>query len=365
MREKIIDAMHKLESIEERKQHKVFTGFDGYVDMIARPVLKTNEDGSREYFHTIKEFGEYIQSKAKKSCSIELHKETRKSGGNAFLFSNMLAALDVNVKCIGAFGFPETMDIFQSGKDNLDLISVLNPGQCCAMEFSDGKIMLADNAEINNIKFSTLTEQIGEEHLLKYVQEADALAFMNWSEVPGSTDIWKGFLETIFPKIQREKRRKIFVDLSDCSGRKEEDIFEMMNVLHGISNYFDVILSLNSNEFQVLGECIGKEELEDVMNVLYERCGLKYLFVHLCDGSYGKDGEKVFYIKNRYIKIPKVSTGGGDNFNAGVLYSLLNGFDMETSMVIANATSGYYITRGQSAVKEEIIQYLKEWKECL
>ena len=54
-------------------QWKVFAGFDGYVDLLVKPVRSGIND-QKKYFETISEFGSYLKTKASKSCSIELQK---------------------------------------------------------------------------------------------------------------------------------------------------------------------------------------------------------------------------------------------------------------------------------------------------
>ena len=188
----------------------------------------------------------------------------------------------------------------------------------------------------------------------------------------------------------------MFIDVADCSVKDRGDVFRMLKMIHEISEYCDIILSVNHNEFQtttgVLEEFdaqkntfeenkMCKNEIEDNKtsgneNIfddswnenakhLYDFCGLKYLCVHLRDSAYGYDGSDIYCTKNKLIKNPKVSTGGGDNFNAGLLYGLLTGLDLEGAMITGNAASGFYITQGHGASREELVRYLNNWAQEL
>ncbi len=376
MLEKVIRAEKQLSEMTEGSGFRVFAGFDGFVDAIVRPISEHDTYGNHAYFSTIAEFGKYLQGKARKGCSIELSRELRKSGGNAFLFADALAGMGIETTCVGAFGYPQVMDVFARNHQNLKLVSIGAPGQCSALEFSDGKVMLSDNSEINEMDYRLLETRIGEERLVRYVEGADILAFMNWSELRGCSDIWRGFLENIFPQVRSGERKRMFLDLSDCSCRGRTDILDMLGLIRSFSRYFAVTLSLNANEFQATGEILTLDEAPagnggatgkeaEMARRIREYCGLESLFIHLPDRAYGMDGEKEACVMTRFIKEPNCSTGGGDNFNAGLLFGLIHGLDMESAMVVGNAASGYYVTHGHSASRAEIADYLLNWEQEL
>lgn len=363
----IIQAEKWLKEMKKREQCKVCVGFDGFVDTIVRPVYEIKTDGQREFFSTINKFGTYIKGKAEKSCSIELVQEVKKAGGNAFIFSDVLAGLQLDTICIGAFGYPKQNDLFSKVKEHLEILSISEPGNCIALEFEDGKVMLADNTGINELSYKLLLDRIGKDKLISLFEDSDVLAFMNWSEIQGSGEIWKGIHTEILPELKLKQKKLLFLDISDCSGRNKKDILEMLNQIRAFSEYVDVILSLNSNEFHLIDSLLSEHaeaaEEKNGMRRLYELCSLKYLFLHFRDCSYGLDSDNTYFIKNRFVQNPKLSTGGGDNFNAGLLYALMNGVGIEPAMVIGNAASGYYISRGKSADQEGLLEYLHEWKQ--
>lgn len=376
MLEKVVRAKRQLSEMAEENGFRVFAGFDGFVDAIVRPISEQDTYGNHAYFSTIAEFGKYLQGKARKGCSIELSRELRKSGGNAFLFADALAGMGIETTCVGTFGYPQVLDVFARNRQNLELVSIGDPGQCSALEFSDGKVMLSDNSGINEMDYRRLESRIGEERLVRYVEEADILAFMNWSELRGCSDIWRGFLENIFPQVRFGKGKRMFLDLSDCSCRDRTDILDMLGMIRSFSDYFAVTLSLNANEFQATGEILTLNEAHDgnghamgkearMARRIWEYCGLQSLFIHLPDRAYGMDGEKEACVMTRFIKEPHCSTGGGDNFNAGLLFGLIHGLDMESAMVVGNAASGYYVTHGHSASRAEIAEYLLNWEQEL
>lgn len=345
--------------LRKKKDLTVTVGFDGYVDSIIKVVKQVDEDG-KMYFKTMKCFGEYIINKAQKSCSLELKVIKEKSGGNMPIFSKALSNLGVKVNCIGALGYPTVLPIFENLGKNCTLYSVSNPGTCQALEFEDGKLMLATNDEIEKLDYDTITKRLPIAVITDLLEQSDMLTFLNWSELSGSTSIWKGLLENAFPQKSCE-RKHLFIDLSDCSHRLDSDILEMLELIKQFTQKVDVTLSLNLNEAERLAFTIGITSTEsvEILDGLYQTIHCKRIIIHLTDGSYCREGTQVFQMKNHYIEKPKLLTGGGDNFNAGFVFGYLNGYDIEESLCIANAVSGYYVSHGHSPTYEQ----LSEWAD--
>lgn len=197
--EKIIERLRTA-----KRRPNVVVGFDGYVDSILR-VCRQTGDAETEFFNTMEEFGSYIKGKSWKSCSLELKLQTEKPGGNAPIFSQTMACLGAHVSCIGAFGTPRPLPIFRELEQRCTLYSLCGPGLCEALEFRDGKLMLARNDRIK-VDYQSLTKLLPVPRLLEMMEEAELLAFFNWSELPGSTSIWQGCLRDVFPKLTARKR---------------------------------------------------------------------------------------------------------------------------------------------------------------
>lgn len=369
----LLEVQSCLEKLKRKTYaSQVFVGFDGFVDTLVRPVRQAGADRNAVYFGSIREFADYLGSKSGKSCSIELEKITEKPGGNAAIYAHAISRLGIRTKCMGAFGFPEALPLFKSPGTDVELISISNPGICTALEFDDGKIMLSENGGINDLNYERLVDCIGEERLYKIIWESSMISLMNWSEVPGCTHIWNGFLENIFPKLPKTERKKMFIDISDCSRRSGEEIREMLGLIRDFSDYCEITLSLNHNEFEIVSAALEgaletppehapERALEDAGRLICENCNLAYLILHLRDGAYAFTKNLSYYVENRYVTHPMISTGGGDNFNAGLVYGIINGMGIEPSMTLGNAASGFYVSHGRSASLDELLLYVRSW----
>ena len=56
-----------------------------------------------------------------------------------------------------------------------------------------------------------------------------------------------------------------------------------------------------------------------------------------------------------------ISTGGGDNFNAGFCTGLLLGCDVRQCLLLGMGASGYYVGNGHSADLQELTSHMKNW----
>lgn len=338
----------------DHKVQKVFVGFDGYVDSILK-VKKMSD----EVFTTLSEFGTYIASKSHKSCSLELKNIQQKMGGNMPNFAYALARLGSSVTCVGALGYPEVLPVFSDLEELCEVKSVSNPGYCQALEFDDGKLMLADNADIDELDYDLLLERAGREYLLDTLTNSQMIVLLNWSELKGSLSLWRGLKKDIFPALSG-KKKKMFLDLSDCSGRGEQEIQEAIDLIRAFSKTFDVSISFNRNEAEKIAETVGLafDSVEELSKQLYQLLEGVRTIVHTVDGCYCVENGALDFRKNRYIKKPVLSTGGGDNFNAGFVYGLLCGMEVELCMQMANFVSGFYVSHGYSPDREELIEWI-------
>lgn len=335
----------------------VTAGFDGYVDSILRVCRKASANGA-SYFQRMDEWGDYLKGKSGKSCSLELRLQEEKIGGNMPIFSKALAKLGMTLNCIGAMGFPKPLPLFQDLPENCRLYSVCSPGFCEALEFDDGKVMLARNEAVDRLDFPALLKELPVPKLLELAEGSQLLAFFNWSEIKGSTGIWRGLLREVFPKLSERKR--LFLDLSDCSQRPGEELEEAVSLIQDFSRYCKVILSLNRGEAEALGRVLGFSEKEGAEQMLRLRKELSAdtAVLHLPNGGIAVNASGVWGRPNLFLENPRLSTGGGDNFNAGFVFALLLNCSLEEALICANAVSGYYVSQGESPNAAQLRDWL-------
>ncbi|WP_276501399.1 PfkB family carbohydrate kinase [Terrimonas pollutisoli] len=359
---RLIDVIRN--SGEILKKKIVTAGFDGFVDSLAKVIKEKNEQNTATLFSTIEEFGNYILEKKGASFSLELSSQSIKLGGNMPIMANALGKFGMKVSCIGALGYPQPEPIFNF-PPNCQLYSFANPGSSTALEFTDGKMLLGDMGALNTTGWEEIKNRIGIETLDQLFKESDLICLLNWSEIDASTDIWKGLLKAIFPSSSFEKRQTVFVDLSDCSKRSTESINEALQLLKEFGQHSKVILSLNKNEAGVISRTLSltNDNADPVKTAagLFEKLEIHELVLHSSKETLAVTKGNVVSVKTFYTSNPKISTGAGDNFNAGFCTAQLLQLDIEESLWLANAFSGYYVREGKSADANEIINFFENY----
>ena len=63
-----------------------------------------------------------------------------------------------------------------------------------------------------------------------------------------------------------------------------------------------------------------------------------------------------------YTAKPLISTGAGDHFNSGFCLGRILDGDLEQSLQIAVATSGYYVRTAKSPTIDELSKFIDELK---
>jgi hypothetical protein len=345
----------------ELKRFRAVFGFDGFVDILAIPIKKGNSLQVEQVYSTIGEFGAFLVERSEKSCSIELKELETKLGGNAPIAANALGSLGTGVTCIGAFGYPQIHTAFRSMSPSCELVSVENPGTCTALEFTDGKVMLAMNNGLNSLDWVTVRSRVGVEQLTETIAAAELLGMVNWSELPGATGVWRGILHEIMPHVTGEKW--IVFDLSDCTRKSESELSEALQLVSDYGRQFKTVISLNENEAKAVLKVLcadGGIMLEEAGIHIRRQLGIHSVVFHLHDRCMAFEETRVSQFETHLIKEPVITTGAGDNFNAGLCAALLLDMDMPEVLASASLTASFYVANGYSPALLELLGFMKE-----
>jgi sugar/nucleoside kinase (ribokinase family) len=351
-------------------QINTFVGLDGYIDLIQRPVKRQSENGP-EYFDTITDFGQHLLKAAGKSGQVELVTQEKKLGGNAPIMAHSLGSLGFPTTCIGNFGSSDIERVFENMHNNVSLMSIGDPAMTNALEFHDGKIILSEVGPFKIQDWNHIKNQAGLERIIKKINESTLIALVDWCNLPYSTESWQGILSEVLPKLDH-KPRHFFFDIADPSRRSDEEIKEALDTIGKYSSYGKITLGLNENETEKLYAClcrINKESeviqlsLIDKAKYIFDHLNIWNLLVHPTNRSISIQGNQTLELYGRVVKKPKISTGGGDNFNAGYCLGQLLGFSLEECMIAGMANSGSYVQNGKSSNIHELINYIQKWLE--
>ena len=291
-------------------------------------------------------------------------------GGNGPIFANALLNYSVDVAYMGAVGFPELDPALRALDRCSEVICLSPPAGTDALEFNDGKIIASKLTALNAITWENITEHCPLPRLITLFEECDLLVFSNWSMIVGMNQIWEKFLETIAPEITSAEKT-VFFDLADPEKRTAEDLQTALAHIADFSKAgFRVILSMNLKEACEISEALGKTisdyqgaDTHDILDFLSGRLGICCTVIHLVDRACCLHNGSYYEVNGPYCKEPKLTTGAGDNFNAGFLYGLMRDFPFTDCLYAGCATSGFYVRHAKSPDIQELIGFLQLWGE--
>ncbi len=364
----ISTTIEKLNNINQQNQPGAFVGYDGFVDNILKPVASRDKENVA-YFDTISDFSVRIGKAAGKSGQVEVVNQQLKLGGNAPIMSFAMGSLGIPNICVGSMGYPELHPAFQPLNKVARIKNICQPGITDAFEFDDGKLIFSELSSFRKLTWGYLKSEIGLNFFKEELEKNYLIAQVDWVNLDHATDIWRGVLQdVIIPG--GFKNKNFFFDIADPSKKSREDIVEMVKVMAQYRAYGNVTLGINENESRKLYEALtGKnadtDDLKVVASTIYEKAGLDVMLIHPVDKALTVNKNGVLEVKGRVVKKPVISTGGGDNFNAGFCLGLLHQMKLDECMLCAMAASGAYVQNGGSADINGLIKYLQHWEQEL
>lgn len=365
----LIEALEK----SEPARVKAVIGVDGFVDEILHVVdtRKNAEEYTR--IKTLKDYGERIVKAAGLSTNVEMVPVQVKLGGNGPIMSNALVSYGVDVTYIGALGDPDIHPVFKPMAEKATVYSIANPSNTDAVEFDDGKLIVSKLEAFKAVNWENIKKKIGVEKLASIINQATLFGLENWTMVPYMSDIWKNFIKEVFPLLKNEgEKNYIFFDLADPEKRTKEDILEALDLIRQFRAHFKVILGLNRKEAFEIAKTLDLScvcnggyndfDLRETTISIAEKLGLYCLVVHPVSEAAAFSNGEYCRTPGPYTPKPKLTTGAGDNFNAGFCLGQTLGLPIQLSLILGTATSGFYVRNAKSPSLTDVIGFLKNWR---
>ncbi len=361
-----------LNNLSFTAKKKMFIGVDGFVDQIIHVVDKRQDFESYARVETISDFGERISRAAGLSTNVEMVTIATKLGGNGPIYANALISLGNNVSYIGALGAPSINPVFENmaGKCH-KVYSICEPGYSDALEFDDGKLIFGKHSSLKEVTWETFKETTGGlDKLVEIISECDLFGLENWTMMPYMSNIWEGLINEVFPLLTDKGHKPLaFFDLADPEKRTKADICMALSLISRFEQKFRVILGLNEKELMEISaafnitknEGLGRFEfLKELTTAVYDRLGIYCLVVHpVKEATCCVNGE-FFYTEGPHTQKPLLTTGAGDNFNAGFCFGQVLGLSPLMSLTMGVSTSGYYVRKAKSPELSELNAFLED-----
>ncbi|TVQ89679.1 MAG: carbohydrate kinase family protein [Bacteroidetes bacterium] len=353
------NAVEKLEKFNESKH--LLVGFDGFVDEIIHMVDKRKNDKDYDRIADIKSFAERIAQVAGLSANIEKVPIQTKLGGNGPIMGNAVIAQDHEVTYIGALGKHFIHPVFREFADSCkNVYSLTEPGYTDALEFYDGKIMMGKMNNLVEVNIENLLEKLSRPELVKLLEQVDMIAFTNWTMLSNLNGII-----TEFNKIISKQKKKpfIFIDLADPKKRTHADIREVLQIISGMKA--ETILSMNLSESTIISLNLGIKEDEILTRAILirEKLGIAGVVIHPTNGAAIATEKQSKWVDGPFTAKPKLTTGAGDNFNAGFCTGWLAGMEPAESLALGVCSSGFYVRNARSASRDDLSDFMKKWAE--
>lgn len=327
-------------------------GFDGFIDEIVHPI-----EQNQRPFPSIQALAERIQSFSGKSGNIELDVQLRKIGGNGPILANALVQAGFSTDLIGALGLPQIDPLFQHLGCALHSYSACGHSDC--LEFPEGKIILGKMGGQNAATAEQVIQAVPD--LLNLLDRSDLFASVNWTMLPMMNRLWTLLLQDWIPRLS-PKKRIFFVDLADPAKRGDADLKEALDKLVQFTGFYAVHLGLNRREAERVAALKNvapwneKEPPMAFVQRLKEKLPIQRIIFHTPRFAADHANE----VKSAYVPHPQLSTGAGDNFNAGYLHGKLLECNDLQSLLLGVHTASFYVRRGKSPSREELALFLKE-----
>ena len=335
---------------------RALVGFDGYIDELQRVVQEQKNESEGTYFKTIADFAAKLAAAAGVSADLETVTISKKLGGNGPIFANALSRLGIDTACIGALGYPEIHPVFSEMPENCRLYSICDPAYTHAYEFDDGKLMFANVQSLEGLAWDRILEHMGLDALRKLFGKNDLSALVNWSGVPGTEAVWRGILRDVLPYLQYTKR-KFFFDIADPFKKPRNEILDILECISQFSEFGYVTLGVNENEARQLAAAIGPvkaDSLEEMGQQIFRKMRINTLLIHPTDCCIAVTSGGILREQGKLVHHPVISTGGGDNFNAGFCCGWMRNMSLQESMRLGMRVSGWYVSKGYSPEWEEV-----------
>lgn len=355
------------------ERRRAVIGFDGFVDEIVDVVRTRTSPGRYERIETIPEFAERIAGAAGLSTNIEYVPTQVKLGGNGPIMANALAALGLDILYVGSVGSGEVHPVFEEFASTCRVVPVAAPGHTLACEFRDGKVMLGRTQSLADVTWERILSAIPLERLQEELRSSALFAAVNWTMLPHMTEVWTGILTQALPEADGDQRPFAFFDLADPAKRDRADILEAVRTIEQFGKATRPILGLNRKEATEVADALGikaegenrSASLSAITQALGEALDVYAVVVHPTRDAAVYTGGRLSVIEGPYTSRPRLTTGAGDNFNAGFCLGQVLGLDPEASLILGKGTSGYYVRNGHSPSLEELAQFLLIWAEHL
>ena len=123
---------------------------------------------------------------------------------------------------------------------------------------------------------------------------------------------------------------------------------------------------MNLSESATIALTLGIKE-DDILTRamrIREHMGISAIVIHPVNGAAIAHQQESLWMEGPYTPKPKLTTGAGDNFNAGFCNAWLAGGSPGERLAAGVCSSGFYVRAARSANRKDLIQFMKKWHDA-
>ena len=205
-----------------------------------------------------------------------------------------------------------------------------------------------------------LRERLGERETARLFSECDAIALVNWAEMPQATDLWRGVLEVRRNSAGDGRRTPLLVDITDCAGRSSAELAALAAEIRAASSSCCAIWSLNSNEAEQLAAALGIPAAGETETARALRTALDAAIVciHRIGDCIVSGAEETACLPGFPVAVPRISVGAGDTFNGAFLWAVCMDLSPFDAGRFANAATAQFVRSGDLPSLPDVMELL-------
>ncbi|NRA37148.1 MAG: carbohydrate kinase [Planctomycetes bacterium] len=357
------------EQTSQLQQQRVVGGFDGFIDEMITIIDDRENEQSYSAVETMTAFAEKLQAASGRSSLSEIDMTSSDAGGCAVNLCDVYNTMGICVDYFGTLGQPMHPAFADFAAACNSCHSWLDGhGTTLALEFNDGKYMLASMSDLHRFTPAVLETVLADGIFTSASQQAQLICMCNWTLYPHMTECWQYLQKHVYSTMRQEPF--MFFDLVNPSSRSKEDQLAMLQAMQDFSQNAKVILGVNLNEAHILADTLGiqssnsEEDLIEVTVALREKINIFEVVTHgIRENCVAGDGYVQGKVSGPYCEAPKKSTGAGDRFNAGYCLGHLMGVSAEERLQLGVASGGYFVRNAKSASLADVAGFIERWAD--
>lgn len=333
----------------------VVFGFDGYLDTVRE--LRQEASAGTERITSLEVVGNRILEAVEADSSLSFGWQTigKRAGGHVCHLARAYDRLGYDPTLVGTLGDP-VRPFFEDRFGHLDVHSLGTPGTTDAVEFNDGKLLITEAGDIENVDWDWLLETVGRDTLADALEGTHLLGIGYWAMIVGLPGILDGLRERVWPMLA-DPPEHVLIDPADIRRLAPEDVVAIADATSRFATVTNLTVSANRVETQATAGIICDQVSEDpVENAhrLFEALDVDRVVSHGVNQStcVGTDGATSVSVEP--VTDPALTTSAGDHFNAGFSLGLIEGLSESAALVTGNAFARQFVETGRTPDYDEL-----------